>query len=209
MELNIIADIAGQYDSLLRLVAKMPKAPFLSLGDMVDRGPKSREVLEWFMANGKALMGNHEHMMITSIDGTYDQHNYTRNDWFHNGGGHTLRSFEFDGNDKVVIPTKLIDWLKSLPLEYKQEGLVVTHAPISDMCFDPISSDIGRKVWARGEPSPIEGVLQVHGHNAYVTGLKWWRSEDGKSWAVCLDDSKKKVLTGMHWPSLELYQEPY
>ena len=68
MSFNIIGDIHGHYDAFIKLVEKMPKdAEVICTGDMVDRGPQSKEVVEWFLkGNGRCLMGNHEHMLIES-----------------------------------------------------------------------------------------------------------------------------------------------
>ena len=63
---NIISDIAGNYKTLMALLEKMPQdEEIISVGDMVDRGPRSKEVIEFFMnnENATAIMGNHEHMM--------------------------------------------------------------------------------------------------------------------------------------------------
>lgn len=64
----IIGDIAGHFKSLEALVAKLPaNKELLSLGDMVDRGPDSRKVVDFFK-NHKALLGNHEHMLLDAYD---------------------------------------------------------------------------------------------------------------------------------------------
>ena len=64
--MNIIGDIAGNYLTFLALIKKMPDDPIVSVGDMIDRGPRSKEVLEWFMRHGSALLGNHEHLMLSA-----------------------------------------------------------------------------------------------------------------------------------------------
>lgn len=46
------------------LLTKMPDDKIISLGDMVDQGPASKAVIDWFMSNGQAVIGNHEHMML-------------------------------------------------------------------------------------------------------------------------------------------------
>jgi len=100
-ELNIIGDIAGQYKTLEALLRKMPQSaiPF-SVGDMVDRGPQSKDVLYFFKENGQAILGNHEHMMLTEYDyATKDVFSYYDTGvWLQNGGTKTLLSFL--GEDK-------------------------------------------------------------------------------------------------------------
>ena len=80
--MNLIGDIAGNYKTLLALLKKMPDSEPIGLGDLNDRGPRSREVFDFFMKNGRSLMGNHEHMML---------HHFLRSDyyreetWFNSG----------------------------------------------------------------------------------------------------------------------------
>jgi serine/threonine protein phosphatase 1 len=62
--MNLIGDIQGKYRTLLALLKQMPDDDPVSVGDMIDRGPHSMEVLEFFRNHGKALLGNHEHMML-------------------------------------------------------------------------------------------------------------------------------------------------
>lgn len=65
--MNVIGDIAGQFKTLEALIKKMPQGEIMSLGDMVDRGPRSKDVLNFFKSH-KALLGNHEHLMIDAFE---------------------------------------------------------------------------------------------------------------------------------------------
>src|SRR3990167_4499879 len=108
---NIVGDIAGRYDQLLALLKKMPDDEVISIGDMIDRGPKSKEVIEWFMKNGKAILGNHEHMMLDF----YRNENYYEHDvWQQNGGSVTLTSFDPAERHRAfeVVPIKVLSWVK-------------------------------------------------------------------------------------------------
>lgn len=72
MKTFIIGDIHGCYDELITLFEKasIKENDFiLSLGDIVDRGPKSKEVYHFFKSrsNAKVLMGNHERKHISDI----------------------------------------------------------------------------------------------------------------------------------------------
>lgn len=70
----VIGDIAGQFKTLEALLKQVPKdCPIVSLGDMVDRGPDSKKVLNFFK-NHKALMGNHEHLMIDAYEYSCNLH---------------------------------------------------------------------------------------------------------------------------------------
>jgi hypothetical protein len=113
MEYNIIGDIAGNYTGLMKLLDQMPSTAIpLSLGDMIDRGPQSKEVLDFFMEKGLAILGNHDHFLITvlnKMNGTKEEYlsDYQSHKdywdcktqiiaydiWMSNGGGATLKSF--------------------------------------------------------------------------------------------------------------------
>jgi len=154
----IIGDLHGEFDTLLALVAKLPKdAELVFVGDLIDRGAKSREVIEFVRKNNHAcVLGNHEQMMIdygTSFTKTYpDSTNPSfLHNWYNNGGDATLFSYSLLRYDKkegmqCVENAKMmeqfqddIEWLKTLPL-YKElsdkinnKPVVVTHASCADV----------------------------------------------------------------------------
>lgn len=81
--LNILGDIHGQYNDLLRLFeigGDPPSENYLMLGDYVDRGKQSIETLCLLLAykvkypeNMFLLRGNHECASITRVYGFYDE----------------------------------------------------------------------------------------------------------------------------------------
>lgn len=203
--MNIIADVAGQYDALLRLVAKMPREPVYTLGDLNDRGPNSKEVIQWAIDNDiNAIMGNHEHMMLDYYLkwGLYDHFI-----WQSNGGSMTQLQY----NEDPETLEKHLTWLKKRPFYYEIDGLFMSHGvwingqKLEDAC-DLYLNLHNSIIWNREEPL-VRNVVQVMGHNSHW-GLKYFGDKE-KPWAICLDDSRKGVVTGMHWPSMEIYQEPY
>lgn len=57
----IVGDIHGCYDELIALLWRYGRGrTFISVGNMVDKGPKSHRVVEYVMLNGLAVLGNHE-----------------------------------------------------------------------------------------------------------------------------------------------------
>lgn len=85
----IIGDIHGCYDEFLNLEekisdhsAKNESQPFIiSVGDLIDRGEKSKDVIDHFMKGTEnnthlAVMGNHELLMIQALK-EFAAHNYT------------------------------------------------------------------------------------------------------------------------------------
>lgn len=61
--MNLIGDIQWNYRTLLALFKQILDDP-VSVGDIIDRRPRSLKVLEFFRNHGKELLRNHEHMMF-------------------------------------------------------------------------------------------------------------------------------------------------
>lgn len=204
--MNIIGDVAGNYETLMALVAKMPKDTVVSVGDMVDRGPKSKQVLEWFKENGKAIIGNHEHMLIDAYDGT---RKYESGIWLTNGGVRTLTSFGLAPNEIHKMPEDIINWLKSLPYYIETDDFYITHAalptqtPERSLVNDEYKLDM---VWNRFKPLRCKK-YNIFGHN-HVENVTTYRDAAGE-FAVCIDTDWSGVLTGIHIPSMEVFTQEY
>jgi hypothetical protein len=219
--MNIIGDIAGQYKTLLALLKKMPDDEVLSVGDMVDRGPDSFKVLQWFKNHGKAVFGNHEHLMLDAIDnGGY----YQRGIWLYNGGGATIRSFGCETAQEMA-GHELVEWVRTLPLYVKLDGALVSHSFIHPDQTLEEACNLGLGfayqydvqcdqsiIWNRTFPirrTDDNGnpMMQIVGHNSQF-GLRQFKDDKGP-FALCLDDCRQKVLTGLHWPSMQVYQQEF
>ncbi len=203
---NIIADIAGRYNELIKLLSIMPPCEkIIFVGDLVDRGPNSKKVVELAMKgeyNGTpiiTLKGNHEDMFVGMwVTGSigYPQ----------NGQIPTLKSYGV--TNPADLPVSHVNWMSELPLFFQSEGLLVSHAPwVSNKL--PQSGYLQSLnylqeqalIWNRNDPIEIPGVFQVFGHNHVMKAYG--------EWAICLDDCRYKKLTGMTWPSKGLYQINY
>lgn len=89
--LNICGDVHGQYHDLLRILQQgkhPPKANYLFLGDYVDRGRNSVEVLCLlliykirFPGNVFLLRGNHETLRINAIYGFLSECRLRYSNW--------------------------------------------------------------------------------------------------------------------------------
>lgn len=224
-EVNIIGDVAGQYRTLIALMNKMPSAPIVLLGDIVDRGPDSAKVVAWAREHQdcvKVLKGNHEHMMIDFILDTNKRPKYAQQDWFVNGGGATVRSyFKGEKYTEITIPAmkeRLKEdafWMMGLDLfDDSIDGLLLSHTPWCVGTFPAYCDQEMETLWYRGQPLKVPGRLSVHGHNAR-DNVKWFRPEPwpfetpAPPYAVNIDTSRNRVLTGLHWPSLEIFAQEY
>lgn len=210
MNISVIGDIAGRYDELMDLVEQLPDGPIICVGDLVDRGPKSKEVIEWGMLNEErvtCLYGNHEDMMVTSCG----KEAYDQGIWLMNGGQQTLESYgargEMDFYEALkLIPMEHVDWLRNRPRFFENSELLVTHAPV---CFDvedvSTMAHLTDFIWNRQRPARREK-FQVFGHNSTL----WWYGDTPEtSRALCIDNSSKRELCAVTWPEREIIRVPY
>lgn len=163
-----IGDVHGHFDKLMALMRhcadhagqRGEDARFILLGDYIDRGPASNEVLEFLAsrpANAEALRGNHEDMMLRALE-----HPEEAERWHNNGGLETLDSYWATTGGEV--PAEHIRLVESLPL-FIDDGLrLFVHAGIDPL--DPDARDPQVLLWTRNHPAD-DAVLPrfiVHGH---------------------------------------------
>jgi len=134
----VIADIHGHYDALHRLKKEFNYDPqehqLIYLGDYIDRGPNSCEVVKEVMRevledDAIALLGNHERMMLKAL--TTDQSKNRTNDmlnWLINGGQRTLDSYK--KNRKGAMKSHL-KYFESLPLYVESDKYFFVHAGVN------------------------------------------------------------------------------
>ena len=211
MSFNIIGDIAGNFLTLQALLKKMPVGEPIAIGDLCDRGPRSKEVFEFFMNNGRAIMGNHEHLLLSHYR---QDHYYESGMWYYNGGIQTENSFG-DG----MVPDTMINWIETRPKYLVIDNCLISHAFLNsrfviadeacDLGYDAFSQQGENSIiWNRSEPCRRpEYSLQIAGHNSHF-GLKWFGDLLG-DYAVGIDSSRQKVLTGLHLPSRKTFQQEY
>lgn len=191
----VFGDIAGEFDAFERLVARLVKPYRLILvGDLIDRGPKSKEIIDYCRAHPEivVLKGNHEDMMLNSPG-----------DWLYNGGKATLKSFG------GKIPEDVKEWVEALPIKHLEEidgkKFYISHAPLSDPDGERWHEE-PVELWNRYPPvRHPDYFLQISGHNSK---LEWFADKDG-TFAVCIDDCRNKHLTALELPSLKVLHEPY
>jgi len=159
----IIGDIHGCYDTFMALLKKLPSdAKIVLVGDLIDRGPKSRQVVQHVIDNDiDCAIGNHEEFMIEEYYKTLNFMMHTGllprgargSIWTVQGGYETLKSYESydeDNLDDRGLPTREFDYdtfekhfkfMEGLPiyLEYpeikNEDGrhLVVSHSVLHNV----------------------------------------------------------------------------
>jgi serine/threonine protein phosphatase 1 len=123
----VIGDVHGHYDALSALLTNIELTSddeVYFLGDLIDRGPQSSQVVEFVKQSGyKCLLGNHEIMLLDVLgNGGFNAEAF--HGWLYNGGFSTVVSY------KNKIPPEHIDWLKNLPLYLDLEDYLLVHAGV-------------------------------------------------------------------------------
>lgn len=121
-----IGDIHGHYDGLMQLVAMISPTDDDTLhfvGDLIDRGPKSFQVVDYVREHGyPCVLGNHEHLLLNAFPD--DNPNLGAfQGWLHSGGQPTLTSYP---DTEVLLDH--VEWLKQLPLYIDLGDIFLVHA---------------------------------------------------------------------------------
>lgn len=210
MRLLAIGDIHGCYRALTTLAEAVPFREddrLVTLGDYVDRGPESRQVIEWVMDQTRAgrcvpLRGNHEVMMLAALRGQMPLKH-----WLGFGGREALDSYASvpgrRGTPKDV-PLEHQDFLlHELRPFYETEAHMFVHAGLAADVSLALQSDQDL-YWSRFEwiGPHVSGKTVICGHTAQKSGLPGNAGHAvcidtwvyGKGWLTCLD-----VATGQYW----------
>ena len=159
-------------------------APVVHLGDLVDRGPDSRGVIEYLIrgiADGApwiALKGNHDQIFADQLDPDQEPRMGLRS-WRSDtmGGGDTMRSYGAEppfwtGADRArrdlaeAVPAEHKVFLNELPLTHETPDLLLVHAGIRPglALSEQLEEDL---LWIRRDfldDTRDHGRLVVHGH---------------------------------------------
>lgn len=199
MPLYAIGDIHGHLD-LLRAAhdriaadkARHGPGTVVHVGDLVDRGPDSRGVIDFLMqglARGEdwvVLKGNHDRMFRRFVRDHAEPEPGLRSSlsWLHPnlGGAATLASYGVrNAGDRPVarvhadalaaVPPAHMAFIDGLPVLHRAPGAVLVHAGIRPgvPIEDQTETDL---VWIRAgflDDMRDHGALVVHGHTAIDT----------------------------------------
>jgi serine/threonine protein phosphatase 1 len=129
----VVGDIHGCAKALRTLIETIDPTPedeLIFLGDYIDRGPDSRNVVEQLLelqtrCRMVALCGNHELMMLTIINRGYDDAI-----WMANGGRATVTSY---GGNLSKIPSSHLGFFARLQSYYETDDTICAHAGYNPM----------------------------------------------------------------------------
>lgn len=125
----VMSDIHGNmhhFRSVMDQIKLQPEDTLYVLGDIMDRYPDGVAILQELMAmpNAKLLLGNHEYMLLQSMDRatnrSLDEDEQVRSlpRWQRNGGDLTKKALDaLDKKEKQ----RIIRFIKKLPLFYELE----------------------------------------------------------------------------------------
>jgi serine/threonine protein phosphatase 1 len=179
-----LGDIHGCSDLLNQLLRQMNNDPVIFVGDLVDRGPNSREVLRrvFDLCSGNAekfvsLMGNHEKLLLDFLNDP----ERVGPSWVRIGGLQTLASFGIplsgtapsetacrDARDALMeqLGEPMTDWLAALPFAWSSGNIHVVHAG-ADPSIPMAEQDPRHLTWGHRDFERVDrtdGQWVVHGH---------------------------------------------
>lgn len=236
----ILTDIHGNFDTMMALLDMIPeeeKAKGIAIcGDLIDRGPKSKQVVQWAIDNkAHVVRGNHEDMMLQTImsdigymkkNNNIPQGNYTFETYC------SYEIFHEDDLDERGIPRReiqtdlLLDhalWMDKLPyyIEFpdikNDEGryLVISHSLINNvwkMRNTTNEAEMKRfnKEISWGRPHTVNDVPEIYnvfGHTIQDHGPRIRKIYS------CIDtgcfyvqDKSNGRLTALQFPEMIIYE---
>lgn len=189
--LYVVGDIHGRVDLLQRIrdrivedaqSASSQRKRLIYLGDYVDRGESSRQVVDLLLDepldgfDTVYLSGNHEEMMLGFLDNAA-----VGAMWLNNGGDATLFSYgvrmgngtstdqryiEMQRSFRDKVPERHLDFLRGLKLFHVEDDYLFAHAGIQP--GTPIDQQVSQDLlWIRDEflySKADHGHCVVHGH---------------------------------------------
>ncbi len=183
-----IGDVHGEIDKLDRLLeyiredARSLGATYriVFLGDLIDRGPDSRSVMQRAVdvtvrGEGLVIRGNHEELMLNAyVNWDTTGVHY----WAINGGDQTIAAYKKANGDRgdwrEALDAHHLYFARNLPTIMRDEarGLVFVHGGIDPKTFPECGDEI--RMWTRSnkffdpgrwpDRPELERILVVHGH---------------------------------------------
>ncbi|WP_319825139.1 metallophosphoesterase [Thalassovita sp.] len=181
-----IGDVHGRADLLEQLeriiLERAPGLPAVFVGDYIDRGDHSAQVLDLLMSSSEGgvqpvfcLRGNHEAMCLRFLDNPIE----TGPRWLRFGGLQTLASYGIKVPDTnkaalqrirddlaMAMGDATIDWLRARPVIWSSGNVHVTHAGADPA--RPMTEQLRKHlVWGHqdfDQKTRTDGQWVVHGH---------------------------------------------
>ena len=178
----ILSDIHGQYDRFKKMLERIgfsSSDTLYVLGDVIDRGPDSIEMLLDIMGRENVVMflGNHEHMMLTYLEKSDTA------SWFYGVNGGRQTYFSFLEQDKKtqerIVDFLLNDTLIKKDLFLGDKRYILSHTGVLTEEGDVYTRDhkndlmgIQDFIWNMSYPntSSIEDLPKTEKETIFVSG---------------------------------------
>lgn len=165
----VVGDVHGCAKTLKSLLENQiklrPIDKVFLLGDLIDRGPDSKGVLDYIFLlldndfDIQVLRGNHEEMFLQALS---DEH--FKSVWLMNGGDAVLNNFGI--SEPAQIPEKYRDFFYHLPFYLSVDNFLLVHAGF-DFSSEYIYKNKNAMLWIRKfkvNPQKTENKIVLHGH---------------------------------------------
>jgi serine/threonine protein phosphatase 1 len=208
-----IGDVHGHYDGLVKLLEAI--SPGLDdqvffVGDLIDRGPKSAQVVQFVRENDfTCVLGNHEQLLLESFPGSKVSH-IALQAWLQSGGQSTVASYS---EPETLLEN--LNWLRTLPTHLDLGDIWLAHAGLQPNL--PVHEQTAHDYcWIREEfhssPTPyFPDKLIITGHTITFTlpGVTPGAIAQGQGW-LDIDTGayhpRSGWLTGVDMSQQQVYQ---
>ena len=201
-----IGDIHGcavALERLLEMIEPTSRDLIVTLGDYVDRGPQSKQVIERLLQlQGECqlvpLLGNHEHMILEALN-----KQVLFNFWMQCGGKQTLDSY---GGSIDQIPAAHLDFIRGCRRYFETENHLFFHANFAPE-LAPDKQPDQLLLWEHLSESQLEphqsGKHVILGHTPQLNGSVLHQDHVTCLDTYCFGDG---CLTAMEVQSQETWQ---
>lgn len=189
MKYFCVSDIHGHYDVLVENLKEKGWDPsnighkLIVIGDMVDRGPQNKEVLEFvyqLRKENKAIliMGNHDMFLLDFFKGIF---NKTVFNFKYNGHKETIdqllgyqvsqdSNFKEEQSDLLKKYPHIFQMLQDAPYYYEVDKYIFVHGGVDASLADWRNDTTRNMTWnSQAKMEPIEGRVVVCGHKQNVS----------------------------------------
>ena len=227
-QIYIIGDVHGCYKTLLALIEQFPnkqKSKIVFVGDLIDKGKSSCEVVE-FIINNKydCVMGNHEELFLEYAPNKDEFGNdfsmeYSPYYFERCGGKATIESYK-----SKEVYSKHYDYIQNLPLylEYKDyktpddRYLVVTHSAVGKTwCLRnsteqyQVDDFTNMALWNRWKQYDNYDIFNVYGHTPR-SEIKITDFDCNVDLGCCYKEHQRVLnprLCALEFPSMKIYTQ--
>lgn len=159
----VVGDIHGCFGLLASRLNELDFRPRtdrpFSVGDLIDRGPSSKEVLDWLDEPWFfAVCGNHERMAIGAVSGRVDRELYVQN-----GGGWF---FEMPEARRIAVAEVLSTLPLAIEVDHPSGKVGIVHADVVGMDWPTFKSVIA---------DAAAGRIGGEAVNTLIAGTVWSR----------------------------------